>query len=204
LWQNHYCQAIVVETKGVGILFSKAEAEALKARIGSQTPYIETVITEHRKGEPDAWYSLRVIYSEGNAEYIFANNGYWFKSKDMKSSEVVVRYKFQPDLCLLIAYWSAAAQINYALDLYKKEFDKDVAAADHGDDEFRMALAQYKASSRVGKPKIELAEAAKRNAVLTYRLLEKSVGDKNLSGRTRKTLKTFAQQIFESTLLLPS
>jgi hypothetical protein len=146
-------------------LFSKAEAEALKARIDSQTPYIETIITEHRKGEPDAWYSLRVFYSEGNADYIYANKESWFKSKDLKTSQLILRYKFQPDLCLLIAYWSAAAQINYALDLYKQEFDKDVAAANNGDDEFRMALTQYKASARVGKPKIEQAEAAKRNAV---------------------------------------
>ena len=147
-----------------------------------QTPYLKTAIINHPEedGGPIKWYSILITFSPNKKEYLFANRGFWYKTPDFKQrAEVINKHQFVNELCQMIAYWAADAQLTWAMESRSN--------ASYSSAEIREFMVQ-----------------AKRNAVVSFRFLDGQTKDNNNPRQTRKTCENLAQQIFDATVLLPN
>jgi hypothetical protein len=163
-------------------LHTKVEAQSLQAKIMLQTPYLKTAIFSHPEedGGPIMWYSIQITFAPNRKEYLFANEGFWYKTPDFQQrAQIINKHQFVNELCQMIAYWAADAQLTWAMESRNN--------------------ASY-SSAEIS----EFMVQAKKNAVVSFRFLDGQSKDNNNPRQTRKTCDNLAQQIFAATLLLPN
>jgi len=162
-------------------MHSKQEAESLKSRIQIQTPYItpKVVGIPDEPGGPATMFAVGIVLAPERFEYVFANNGVWWLTKDFTSVQAVNKHQYETELCQMIAFWAANSQLDYAQSLAASKPKTDPSA--------KAAIDQ-----------------AQKNAVVSFRFLESQSKDNNLHRKTRSTCADMAQQVFEATLLMPN
>lgn len=160
-------------------MHSKQEAESLKSRVQIQTPYItpKVVGIPDEPGGPATMFAVGLVLAPDRVEYVFANNGVWWLTKDFTSVQAINKHQFETELCQMIAFWGANSQMDYARSLAANKSKSDPSA--------KAAI-----------------DEAQKHAVVSFRFLQSQSKDNNLHRKTRRTCADMAQQVFEATLLI--
>jgi hypothetical protein len=163
-------------------MHSKQEAESLKSRIQLQTPYVtpKVVGIPDEPGGPAAMFAVGLVLAPERIEYVFANNGVWWLTKDFTSAQAINKHQFETELCQMIAFWAANSQLDYARSMVANQTESEPTV------------------------KRTLIDEAQKNAVVSFRFLESQSKDNNLHRKTRRICADLAQQVFEATLLMPN